>query len=276
MSNRTVPAAAEGLPASTPTPTAPDAKTGAARILARIAEGNAKQLGPSALTSEDVAEQIRRQLGDNLSSSPAAPLITPNGTDPCLAFVIAWNAAGNALEGLSADEADKAWERTVKPFDIAANEGRIPTPTTPEGAAFALNKALSFGDLDEQDTGLVRAALAYLETCPSPHPSPAMVAAIETHRAALSAYTAIADALELYGQDAGHSADTASALGVASDATGKVAHKAWVDVLMLTPANDADVRAKLEYINGSERLLNLLDNDDAFSLVVGLSMRAAR
>lgn len=272
MSNRTVPAAAEGLPASTPTPAVPDAGAGAARI----AEGNAKQLGPSALTSEDVAEQIRRQLGGNLSSSPAAPFIAPNGTDPCLAFVTAWNAAGNALAALSADEAEDAWHKTVKPFDIAVNEGRIPTPTTPEGAAFALNKALSFGDLDEQDTGLVRAALAFLETCPSPHPSPAMVAAIETHRAALSAYTAIADALELYGQDAGHSADTASALGAASDATGKVAHKAWLEVLMLTPANDADVRAKLEYINGSERLLNLLDNDDAFNLVVGLSMRAAR
>lgn len=53
MSNRTVPAAAEGLPASTLTPAVPDAVAGPARIRALLAEGNAKQIDPATFDSPE-------------------------------------------------------------------------------------------------------------------------------------------------------------------------------------------------------------------------------
>ena len=74
-----------------------------------------------------------------------------------------WNEVGAALANLLPPEFEPYYETRVRPFEEVATFGTIPAATTAEGAAAALRKVLAFDDMEQQDTNLVRAALAYLE-----------------------------------------------------------------------------------------------------------------
>ncbi|WP_168990385.1 hypothetical protein [Aureimonas flava] len=133
MSNRTVPAAAEGLPIIT-----------RRQALRTLAAGSAAGALAGGLFTLAV---------------PAAEA----AADPCLAFVTAWDAASDQLAAAPHDAQEDVWKARCEPFDRAAFRGEIPAATTAAGAAAAIRKAINFGDMQEQDEALVRAALAYLD-----------------------------------------------------------------------------------------------------------------
>ncbi len=83
--------------------------------------------------------------------------------DPCLAFVAAWNAAFGSCAAATDDASADVWIAQCQPFDRAAFLGEIPAATTAAGAAAAIRKAINFGDMQQQDEALLRAALAYLD-----------------------------------------------------------------------------------------------------------------
>ncbi|ALN75819.1 hypothetical protein [Aureimonas sp. AU20] len=93
----------------------------------------------------------------------ATPSAADAAADPCLAFVTGWEEAGEHCGKLLDEDIDGYWESYVRPFEEIATYGTIPAATSAEGAATALRKALAFGDMEQQDANLVRAALAYLE-----------------------------------------------------------------------------------------------------------------
>ena len=93
----------------------------------------------------------------------APPSAAEASADPCLAFVQQWSAVQDECNRLSLHDDADFYEREVVPFEEVATYGTIPAATTPQGAAAALRKAMAFGDMQQQDANLIRAALAFLE-----------------------------------------------------------------------------------------------------------------
>lgn len=120
------------------------------------------------------AEGLPRHSAAALIGGAGLPLAVPAmeacaavASDPCLAFIQQWTGLQEECNR-SPEAQDNFYEQHLAPFEQMAVEG-IPTATTREGAAAALRKLLSFGDVQgqPQDANLVKAALAFLEGHPA-------------------------------------------------------------------------------------------------------------
>lgn len=87
------------------------------------------------------------------------------GYDPLMAFLTKWDRVIAEYEaGRRGTEGDDVfWQAHVAPMEDQCSSGCLPDATTAEGAAAAIRKALSYGDMERQDANLVRSALAFLE-----------------------------------------------------------------------------------------------------------------